>query len=294
MMRDSGSTEGLVPETASSGLSPQSRPTSLLGPGDPPPFRVINPEGQAHTLLVCDHASNRVPAALDNLGLDDVSLGHHVGWDIGAAKVTEIVAHMLDAPAVLAGYSRLVIDVNRYPDTPDSILEVSDGVIVPGNRNLSEAEKAQRRLSLFVPYHREIERILRRFRERSIVPALISIHSFTPALMVGGESRPWHVGVLYDNDERIAQRLLPELLKIDGIAAGDNLPYSGRHPHDFTVDNHAEMAGLPCIGIELRQDLLSNDDDIRRWAESLGHALARALDDEQLRTVRQGLGVPES
>ncbi len=286
-----GLNQGSIPETAS---PTPPRPAPLLGPDDPPPFAVVNPDGAAPALLVCDHASNRVPAALDHLGLNAEQLSLHVGWDIGAGRVTELLAEFLDAPAVLAGYSRLVMDMNRYPDTPDSVLEVSDGIEVPGNQGLSHADKELRRQHLFEPYHEEIRRQLRRFRERAVVPALISIHSFTPALMVTGVPRPWHLGVLYDIDERLAHRLLPEIKKIDGVAAGDNLPYSGRHPHDFTVDEHGEMLGLPCIGIELRQDLLGNEPDIHRWARSLGLALKAALADEKMLALRPGFDPPRT
>ena len=171
---------------------------SLLQQGDPPPFTVVNGEGKAPVLMLCDHASKAVPQSLDQLGLSDWELSQHVGWDIGAAETAGHIARALDAPLVQSGYSRLVIDCNRRLDNPTSIPPISDKIAIPGNENLSVAERAERAEACFWPYHREVARRLDDFVQRGITPSIVIIHSFTPQM--GGFKRPWHVGVLWDGD----------------------------------------------------------------------------------------------
>ena len=143
----------------------QNAPPGLLGADDPPPFQVVNPSGRARAVLLCDHASWAVPAALDNLGLDHAVLRRHIGWDIGAADVTRELAGLLDATAVLAGYSRLVIDCNRPPGAPGSIPAISDGVAVPGNQALDGEAARSRRDACFTPYHQAVEAAVTRAGE---------------------------------------------------------------------------------------------------------------------------------
>jgi predicted N-formylglutamate amidohydrolase len=251
----------------------------LIGPGEPGPFRVVNPQGRARLLLVCDHASNRIPGALDNLGLDELALGRHIACDIGAGEVTERLAARLDAPAVLASYSRLVVDCNRGLGDPTSILAVSDGEMIPGNHGLDDDQKAERARQFFYPYHDAIRRRLESFERRSIVPAFVAIHSFTPIFK--NVRRPWQIGILWDTDPRIPVPLM-QALRAQGINVGDNEPYSGKAPADHTVDHHAEGGGLPHVSIEIRQDLVDHPDGVARWARILGDALAQILADESL------------
>ena len=253
--------------------------TPLIGPGEPGPFRVVNPHGRARLLLVCDHASNRIPAPLQNLGLDELALGRHIACDIGAGEVTERLSAQLDAPAVLASYSRLVVDCNRGLNDPTSILAVSDGEFIPGNQGLDEAQKAERARQFFHPYHDAINRRLESFARRGIVPAFVAIHSFTPIFK--NVRRPWQIGVLWDTDPRIPVPLM-HALRAQGITVGDNEPYSGKAPADHTVDHHAEGGGLPHVSIEIRQDLVDHADGVARWARILGDTLAQILDDERL------------
>lgn len=251
----------------------------LIGPGEPGPFRVVNSQGRARLLLVCDHASNRIPAPLENLGLDDLALGRHIACDIGAGEVTERLSQRLDAPAVLASYSRLVVDCNRGLSDPTSILAVSDGEFIPGNQGLDDEQKAERARQFFHPYHDAIRRRLESFERRSIVPAFVAIHSFTPIFK--NVRRPWQIGILWDADPRIPVPLM-QALRAQGINVGDNEPYSGKAPADHTVDHHAEGGGLPHVSIEIRQDLVDHPDGVARWARILGDALAEILADESL------------
>jgi predicted N-formylglutamate amidohydrolase len=267
-MRQWGASESADDERAGTG---QMR---LLGPADPPPFTVVNPLGRAPVLVVCDHASRRIPAALDGLGLDGRALERHIASDIGAGAVAERLAALLDAPAVLAGYSRLVVDCNRGLDDPTAFLAVSDGEFVPGNRGLTSEAKAARARQFFHPYHEAIERRLQGFYRRGIVPAFVAVHSFTPVFREF--RRPWQIGILWDKDPRIPVPLLAAL-RARGVVTGDNEPYSGRAPADYTVDTHAEAAGLPCVSLEFRQDLVENDAGADHWAALMAGALADIL-----------------
>ena len=261
----------------------------LFAADEPPPWQLINDEGAARTLLVCDHASRRIPRSLNDLGLDRLALRRHIACDIGAGEVTRRLSRMLDAPAILANYSRLVVDCNRRLNDPTAFLAVSDGEFVPGNHDLTPQAKTLRADTIFHPYHAGVRDRLVRFHEAGITPAFIAIHSFTP--IFNGTSRPWQIGVLWDTDPRIPVPLMEKLGRIPGLVVGDNEPYSGRAPADYTIDHHAEPAGMPHVSIEIRQDLISTSEGAERWSLILGRALAEILEDDELYTVLDGVAV---
>ena len=254
--------------------------SDLLSRADPPALEFCHEAGEASVLLTCDHASRAVPHALGNLGLAEDVLARHIGWDIGAAEVTRRLAPLLDAPAILAGFSRLVIDCNRKPEDASSIPRESDDVAIPGNARLSEADRRARREAIFDPYHAAIATWIAAKRKRSIAPAVISVHSFTPAMK--GVERPWHVGVLWDGQGRIAVPLLNALQVEPGLIVGDNQPYSAREPHGYTQRHHAFEQGLPHVAIELRQDLVADDKGAAEWAERLARVLKPILAEPHL------------
>jgi predicted N-formylglutamate amidohydrolase len=254
--------------------------SALIGAGDPPAVEIVRPEGKSPVLVTCDHASRAVPRVLGKLGLDDGSLALHIGWDIGAAAVSRDLSRLLDAPGILTGYSRLVIDCNRDLDDPTSIPAVSDGVAVPGNRDLSAAERARRIGTLFQPYHRAIEQAIDGFTARGVHPAVLSIHSFTPEM--AGMERPWHIGVLWNQDPRIPVPLMAALRREHGLVVGDNEPYSAREPAGYTVRIHAENRGLPHMAVEIRQDLIADAAGTREWGERLARVLTPILRDPAL------------
>jgi predicted N-formylglutamate amidohydrolase len=260
----------------------------LLGPGDPPPFEVVNAGGKAPLLLLCDHASNTVPRALDGLGLASADLQRHVAWDIGAAEVSRILSARFDAPLVLAGYSRLVADCNRVADDPTFVVEVSEDTVIPGNRGLSDEAIAARTDACYWPYHRAVEEVREAMMARmahEVVPAVVSIHSFTPVFK--GRERPWHIGILWNRDPRLAVPLMDELGRNAHIVVGDNKPYSARDEYGYSIQAHGAVHGLPQVLVELRQDLLEDHESLRHWAAILGDALAVVLDDPELyRTAR--------
>jgi len=253
---------------------------ALLGPDDSPPFTLHNPRGGARVLVICDHASRAIPRALDQLGLDDWVLDRHVAWDIGAADVARALADRLDAPAVLAGFSRLVVDPNRALDDPSAFVHVSDGIAIPGNLDLTDADKLRRAEACSGPYHAAITAQLDAFEARGISPAVIAVHSCTP--VYAEVVRQWHIGVMWDEDPRIAVPLIERLAAHDDLCVGDNEPYSGRDDHDYTLDTHAEGRRLPYVGIEIRQDLLQEPAQAARWADLLAGALAPILAADEL------------
>jgi predicted N-formylglutamate amidohydrolase len=252
----------------------------LIGPGDSPPFISYNDHAKSPVLLVADHASPFFPAAMNQLGLADWVLDSHVAWDIGSDKLAQFLADQLDAQAILAGFSRLIVDPNRQLVDSSAFVEISDGIAIPGNIGLDEEQKAMRVQSFFKPYHDKITSSLKRFSESGIVPAMISVHTCSPVF--DRIVRPWHIGIMWDKDPRIPIPLMRRLEQMDGVCIGDNEPYSGRHPHDFTIDHHAETAGLPHVGIEVRQDLVNDEDGARKWAGILAGALAGVLSDKEL------------
>jgi predicted N-formylglutamate amidohydrolase len=250
-----------------------------FGPGDPAPFVVLEEHGPAPALVVCDHASRAFPQALNRLGLPELPSWQHIAWDIGAGELARGLAHALGAPAVLAGYSRLVVDCNRSPDDEEAFRKESDGWTIPGNQSLTDYDRRVRLAYCFDPYHECIEAMVGGFRSRAAVPMLIAVHSFSPTL--AGKTRPWHAGVLWDRDEANAQRLLHRLRAQKGLLIGDNEPYSGKHPANYTIDHHAKAHGLPHVCIEVRQDLLSSPAGIERWVRLLARILGDILAEPQ-------------
>ncbi|HJS32424.1 MAG TPA: N-formylglutamate amidohydrolase [Alphaproteobacteria bacterium] len=258
----------------------------LLAPDEAPAVEIVHSEGAAGFLLCCDHASRRVPRVLGDLGLPPAAFDRHIAWDIGAADVARLLSHRFDAPLVMSGYSRLVIDLNRRHDDPTSIPEVSDGVLVPANRAITPEERRRRRDALFRPYHATIEAALARLAKRVAVPAIVSIHSCTPVFK--GFERPWHIGVLWNEDDRLARPLMARLAARGDVSVGDNQPYSARDGHGYTMRAHAEAPGLPHVLLEIRQDLIDTHRGAERWAQLLADELAPLLADPGLRHRRQG------
>jgi predicted N-formylglutamate amidohydrolase len=251
--------------------------TLLLQPAEPPPFQIINASGKGSAVLVCDHASNRVPWCMDDLGLDSQQLADHIGWDPGAADVARALSELLDAPLVLSGYSRLVIDCNRPLQSPESIAEQSAGVAVPGNRNLSARDREQRIATFFRPYHQAIDQLLDARRHQPAL--LLSIHSF--AAVLDGQRRPWHVGVAYRHDHRLAQRLHEALSQRGDIRVGYNQPYPIEDAFDYTIPVHGEGRGLASAMIEIRQNEIQSPAVAATWAKRLAQAF-QAVEAEAL------------
>src|SRR5690349_20764872 len=194
-------THGQLHETHGGTMSLNTAAERLLSPGDPPPFTLLNENGQAPLVIFCDHAGRAIPRKLGNLGLTPSELSQHIAWDIGIANVAAILARNLDAPCALSNYSRLVIDCNRRLDDPTSIAQESDRIVVPGNRGVDGLARAHRAEEIFKPYHFAVADLIKKKREQGPVMAILSLHSFTP--IMNGFRRPWHFGVLWNRDARL-------------------------------------------------------------------------------------------
>lgn len=240
----------------------------LLSAGEPAAVEIVNATGAGTAVLVCDHASNRIPQRLGTLGLGARALDDHIAWDPGAAAVARRLSGLLDAPLVSSAYSRLVIDCNRPLDSPESIPVRTGGVQVPGNRELANWERALRTDALFRPYHRAITEVLDRRAGRPSL--LLSIHSFAPVF--AGRSRPWSIGLASGRDRRLAALLLEALRRDPGLVVGDNEPYDVDDAIDYTIPVHGERRRLPHVLIEIRQDTLEVPVDAARWAARLAAA----------------------
>ncbi len=244
---------------------------SLLSPGEPPPFYVMHAEAGSPILLVCDHASCRFPEKLGDMGLDPFARRCHLAIDIGAGSLTEYLADSLGVTAVLAQYSRLIVDCNRDLMDPSAFLAFGDGIVVPGNCNLRQSDKDERAEAIYWPYHGAIDEQVTRLQRVGPPPAFISVHSFTPVL--NGVARPWEIGILWDKDESLREVFLEDF-RDAGFVVGDNEPYSGKAPADYTVDRHGEDAGLPCVGIEIRQDLINDSAGVAK----IGNIMRRMIE----------------
>ena len=252
-------------------------PPAILAADDPPVFSRLRPDADPRAFLVADHGGRLFPRSLGHLGLPDPVLDRHVAYDIGIDHLTRRLVERLDLPAFLHHYSRLLIDPNRPLDDPTSICAVSDGVVVPGNCGITDREREQRAAAFFHPYHEAIDAAVDACVRRGQAPAVISLHSFTPRFR--GTERPWHVGVLWADDDRMSRPLIDRLSADPTLVIGDNEPYSAQNRYGYTLETHAMARDLPNVLIEVRQDLIATDDTAEAWADRLADVLAGILED---------------
>jgi len=238
------------------------------------PYRSIEGDLRTGILILCDHAENTIPEPFANLGLRSEDLNRHIAYDLGAAPVAERLAKLLSAPALISCFSRLLIDPNRGLDDPTLIMQISDGLVVPGNAGLDEAAIAARVARYYTPYHQAIERAIDAGIAAGKPPVVVSVHSFTQAWK--GVPRPWSVGVLWDKDPRLALPLLEGLRTIPGILVGDNAPYTGQLKGD-TLYRHGTRRGLAHALIEVRQDLILGPEGQAEWATRLAEVLRKVV-----------------
>ncbi len=229
------------------------------------PFIVTQEKSSSPVLLVADHASRHIPEEYDALGIEDPALlRRHVAWDIGIEDVTRRMSEKLEATAIYATFSRLLVDANRYPNDAASMPVMSDGVHVPANENISETDRKERLDRFFHPYHRKLEALVKAKTKTHPLPLVLSMHSFTPVM--NDFERPWHVGVLWDRDERLAVPMLEILRKNPTLVVGDNEPYSAREPFGYTMNEHGTKLDIPHVVIEIRQDLIDTHHGAEQWA----------------------------
>lgn len=235
---------------------------------------VERPDAPSPLVLLCDHASNRLPVQYGSLGLRGDALLEHFAWDPGALAVSRRLAKLLDAPLAYGRVSRLVLDVNRDPSDVDSIVETADGAPVPGNRALTGAERARRVAEVYAPYHAAVDGLLSKRKAAGRPSALVAIHTYTPALL--GVPRPWHCGIIFDADARLADPLVAALQRQPGLVVGINQPYAASDRVYHTLARHGEAKGNPAVMIEIRNDLVRDADSQQDWAERLAPMLRAA------------------
>jgi predicted N-formylglutamate amidohydrolase len=249
---------------------------SLLEPDEPRPVHLERAHGSSPFVFACDHAGRRVPRALGDLGLAPEHFARHIAYDIGIEPVARRLAAAFDAPLVAQRYSRLVIDCNRPTHVPTSIPTISDGTPIPGNQDISQAEREARIEELFRPYHDTLEGILEGRARAGVPTILIAMHSFTPVF--NGVSRPWRLGLLYDRDARLASVLLRILNDDAAPYIGDKLPYAVSEETDYTLPVHGERRGILHAGLEIRQDQIAEPSGQAAWSTWLELLFARVLE----------------
>lgn len=245
------------------GFSPFETIAGDLNPSDP----------SKGLLLIADHASRAVPQTYGTLGLDAHAFERHIAYDIGVEMLTRTLAQLLNAPAVLGGFSRLLIDPNRGEDDPTLIMQLSDGAVIPGNYPLSMQERENRLNSFYRPYHSAVDAASASIVETTgQAPFVVSIHSYTPVWKT--TPRPWQIALLWDNDDRAITPLLSMLREDGSLRVGDNEPYDGALRND-TLFRHCTVKGYANVLIEVRQDLISTAEGVQEWADRLAPMLRR-------------------
>lgn len=251
------------------------------------PYELVDRDAGPGFLVICDHASNALPPDYGTLGLAPSEFSRHIAYDIGAAGVARKLARALGAPAVLARFSRLLVDLNRGPDDPTIVMKLSDGAIVPANRDVDasrDADEFARRIAMFhAPYHAAIAAALTRAEEAGVVPVVLSVHSFTPSWR--GRARAWHTGILWDRDDRVPAPLIAGLRAEPGLVVGDNEPYTGRLKNDCLY-RHGTARGFPHALIEIRQDLIEDEAGQAAWAARYARLVREIADRPGLRAIR--------
>ena len=246
-----------------------------IDPVPPHPVETISGDPGCGLLVICEHASNHVPDDIE-LGVAEAEYARHIAYDIGAAAVTRGLAERLNAPAVLTRFSRLIIDPNRGRQDPTLVMRLSDGAVVPGNARIDEAGKQARIARFYDPFDRAVDSAVAAAQAAGRAPMILTMHSFTPYWR--GVARPWQVGILYDDDDRLSVPLIAGL-RADpaGLTVGDNEPYGGGLPGD-TIDRHATARDLANALVEIRQDLIAGEAGQEEWAERFARLMRPILD----------------
>ncbi len=240
-------------------------------------MEVINPAGAGDFVLVCEHASHRIPAELNGLGLSDAAARSHIAWDPGALALAREMARALAAPLVATTVSRLVYDCNRPPEAADATPEVSEIYEVPGNRKLSAALRAVRVDAIYRPFRRTLSGVIDARAAAGVSPAVVTVHSFTPVWF--GQPRKVQIGVLHDSDTRLADALLQRLHAANGMTIARNQPYGPEDGVTHTLRDQAVPRGLPNVMLEVRNDLIADDAGVSRIADLILPCLTQALAD---------------
>ncbi|MCV0394505.1 MAG: N-formylglutamate amidohydrolase [Rhizobiaceae bacterium] len=244
-----------------------SRPASVDPFDGFAPFEVVAGDPSLGLVIIADHARNLLPPAYGTLGLPASEFERHIAYDIGIEALARALASRTGAPAVMAGFSRLLIDPNRGADDPTLIRQLYDGTVIAANYPISPEERERRLARCYRPYHRAVSRLIDDvMRASGAAPFIFSLHSFTPTMQ--GRVRPWHAGVLWDSDPRAVRPLLERLAAVPDLVVGDNEPYDGALRGD-TMYMHAIVPGYAHALLEIRQDLIADQRGVDEWADRL-------------------------
>ena len=251
---------------------------------DFPAFECIDGDYSRGLVLICDHARNHLPPEYSLLGLPESEFARHIAYDIGAEALTRGLAALLGVPAVMAGFSRLLIDPNRGEDDPTLIRQLYDGTIVPGNYPITQGERDRRIRQFYRPYHDAVGEVIARCQREGPVPAVFSVHTMTDVW--NGRRRPWQAAILWDRDPRFAIPMLEELRRTGEHVIGDNEPYDGALAGD-TLYRHCTVKGLAHALLEVRQDLVRDEAGVAHWVSHLTPMIEKVNALEHIHEVRQ-------
>lgn len=243
----------------------------VLKAHEPHPLETFNEDTASDYFIICEHAGRRIPESLGTMGLSENDLSRHIAWDIGALSVAKKLSDLLDAPLYTQRYSRLVCDCNRQPDAETFAPETSEGTVVPANRNLSPDQRRMRAEEIFWPFHNAVSQALDRREEEGRKTRLVTIHSFTPVFL--GKSRPWEIGILFNRDKTLSPAMLDWFRRNTDLCVGSNQPYAVSDATDYAVPVHGERRGIPCVEIEIRNDLIGSEEDAAGWADLIAKGL---------------------
>ncbi|MCZ4273467.1 N-formylglutamate amidohydrolase [Maritalea porphyrae] len=234
---------------------------------------LLNQSGVSPVLLICEHASNFIPAEYADLGLTEDVQKSHIAWDPGALGVTQHLCEMLNAQAVVGRVSRLVYDCNRPPHAVDAVPARSEIFDVPGNAHLSPEQYQHRVDQCFVPFTEMLAKTIRWSQKARV---LVTLHSFTP--IYNGEKRDTDIGILHDTDSRLADAMLDAAAKFTNLRIERNKPYGPEDGVTYTLKAQGMENGLLNVMIEVRNDLIATPEQQKDIAkllcDMLNHSLA--------------------
>ncbi len=253
---------------------------TLIEPSEGPAFAVLRPDGASDVVLICEHASKTMPKALGTMGLDEAALASHIAWDIGAQRVAEMLSEKLDAPLVSQRFSRLAYDCNRPPESPGAYPERSEIFDVPGNAGLSADDKACRAAALYHPFHQAIDALIEGRLAKGEAVVLVTVHSFTPVYF--GNPRDGHLGILHDDDRRLADAMLDAAASAEFEKVSRNYPYGPEDGVTHTLKRHGLTRQIANVMLEIRNDLISDEAGQRDWAGRIAGLLTVSV--ERLKT----------
>ncbi len=250
-------------------------PISILVEEDGPAYSVTNETGKNRVILVCEHASNRVPRELNQLGLSEDQLQSHIAWDPGASDLAQLLSSALDATLIEARFSRLVYDCNRPPEAVSVMPAKTEFCDVPGNQDIGVADRLSRTCDIYLPFHGEFARLIATKRARGIAPVIVTIHSFTPVF--NGETRNVEIGYLHGDDKRLAEAMLSVSSKSTRYDIRLNQPYGPTDGVLHSIEKQNDDTDIPYVMIEVRNDLLTSNDNRENIYALLSNSISEAV-----------------